>query len=159
MGADAPTQTGRFEDALLPHSFGVPFRKRSVTEARHFRNKLNGLCLSTQPYLQIYKIPKIPLRIKKIDCLTTTNLVNLKSNTMKNTLQMYGLFHLLYKIRHTKCITQVLINLRGQHQCPYCYFLYRYPRIALVVANEARSPTTATMPRIIATSPTLTATG
>ena len=87
MGADAPTQTGRFEDALLPHSFGVPFRKRSVTEARHFRNKLNGLCLSTQPYLQIYKIPKIPLRIKKIDCLTTTNLVNLKSNTMKNTLQ------------------------------------------------------------------------
>ena len=26
--------------------------------------------------------------IKKIDCLTTTNLVNLKSNTMKNTLQM-----------------------------------------------------------------------
>ena len=105
MGADAPTQTGRFEDALLPHSFGVPFRKRSVTEARHFRNKLNGLCLSTQPYLQIYKIPKIPLRIKKIDCLTTTNLVNLKSNTMKNTLQMYGLFHLLYKIRHTKCIT------------------------------------------------------
>ena len=39
MGADAPTQTGRFEDALLPHSFGVPFRKRSVTEARHFRNK------------------------------------------------------------------------------------------------------------------------
>ena len=105
MGADAPTQTGRFEDALLPHSFGVPFRKRSVTEARHFRNKLNGLCLSTQPYLQIYKIPKIPLRIKKIDCLTTTNLVNLKSNTMKNTLQMYGLFHILYKIRHTKCIT------------------------------------------------------
>ena len=105
MGADAPTQTGRFEDALLPHSFGVPFRKRSVTEARHFRNKLNGLCLSTQPYLQIYKIPKIPLKIKKIDCLTTTNLVNIKSNTMKNTLQMYGLFHLLYKIRHTKCFT------------------------------------------------------
>ena len=27
------------------------------------------------------------LLIKKIDCLTTTNLVNLKSNTMKNTLQ------------------------------------------------------------------------
>ena len=105
MGADAPTQTGRFEDALLPHSFGVPFRKRSVTEARHFRNKLNGLRLSTQPYLQIYKIPKITLRIKKIDCLTTTNLVNLKSNTMKNTLQMYGLFHLLYKIHHTKCFT------------------------------------------------------
>ena len=26
---------------------------------------------------------------KKIDCLTTTNLVNLKSNTMKNTLQRY----------------------------------------------------------------------
>ena len=59
----------------------------------------------TPSYLQIYKIPKIPLRIKKIDCLTTTNLVNLKSNTMKNTLQMYGLFHLLYKIRHTKCFT------------------------------------------------------
>ena len=26
---------------------------------------------------------------KKIDCLTTINLVNLKSNTMKNTLQRY----------------------------------------------------------------------
>lgn len=65
MGADAPTQTGRFEDALLPHSFGVPFRKRSVTEACHFRNKLNGLCLSTQPYLQIYKKSKNPIKGKK----------------------------------------------------------------------------------------------
>ena len=34
-----------------------------------------------------------PLHLhKKIDCLTTTNLVNLKSNTMKNTLQKYGEF-------------------------------------------------------------------
>ena len=31
---------------------------------------------------------------KKIDCLTTTNLINLKSNTMKNTVQIYG--YLLY---------------------------------------------------------------
>ena len=113
MGADAPTQTGRFEDALLPHSFGVPFRKRSVTEARHFRNKLNGLCLSTQPYLQIYKIPKIPLRIKKIDCLTTTNLVNLKSNTMKNTLQRYAVLEFYAKLLQQKRFALIIFNNKG----------------------------------------------
>ncbi len=34
---------------------------------------------------------------KKIDCLTTTNLDNLKSNTMKNTVQIYC-FCMFYNI-------------------------------------------------------------
>ena len=59
--------------------------------------KIGCAYFCTPSYLQIYKIPKIPLRIKKIDCLTTTNLVNLKSNTMKNTMQIYR----IYVIQHT----------------------------------------------------------
>ena len=47
---------------------------------------------------------------KKIDCLTTTNLVNLKSNTMKNTLQKYGEFLFPTNFRKKICAIFAFFN-------------------------------------------------
>ena len=43
------------------------------------------------------------VKIKKIDCLPTTNLLNLKSNTMKNTMQIYC-FYMFYNMFSEKII-------------------------------------------------------
>ena len=43
------------------------------------------------------------VKIKKIDCLPTTNLLNLKSNTMKNTVQIYC-FYMFYNMFSEKII-------------------------------------------------------
>ena len=52
-----------------------------------------------------------PLHLhKKIDCLTTTNLVNLKSNTMKNTLQKYGEFLFPTNFRKKICAIFAFFN-------------------------------------------------
>ena len=52
-----------------------------------------------------------PLHLhKKIDCLTTTNLVNLKSNTMKNTLQKYGEFLFPTNFRKKICALFAFFN-------------------------------------------------
>ena len=47
---------------------------------------------------------------KKIDCLTTINLVNLKSNTMKNTVQRYMFYAIQHNFQATKCNNLTLIS-------------------------------------------------
>ena len=46
---------------------------------------------------------------KKKEYRCTPTFVNLKSNTMKNTLQMYGLFRHLQECRGIKCVFVTLI--------------------------------------------------
>ena len=47
---------------------------------------------------------------KKIDCLTTINLVNLKSNTMKNTPQRYEICVVQHNFQAKKRIILTLFN-------------------------------------------------
>ena len=56
---------------------------------------------------------------KKIDCLTTINLVNLKSNTMKNTPQRYEICVVQHNFQAKNCISLTLFN-------PYAHNMFHH---------------------------------